>query len=113
MHDCALLMERIEAMCGRPGLLDEAQAGELGTYVVNTEQEPWKVYRIASGAEEILDLFTQPRRCGEVSRIVRTATDGEAIDFGVLRRADPRPDHRAERRSPVLVRLSASQPLPR
>ena len=112
MHDCALLMERIEAMCGRPGLLDEAQAGELGTYVVNTEQEPWKVYRIASGAEEtwILHAAAQMRRSFQD----RSDGDGRRGDrFGVLRRADPRPDHRAECRSPVLVRLSASQPLPR
>jgi radical SAM superfamily enzyme YgiQ (UPF0313 family) len=103
MHDCALLMERIEAMSGRPGLLDEAQAGELGTYVVNTEQEPWKVYRIASGAEEILGLFTRPRRCGEVSRIVRTAADGEAIDSAFF-------DELILGR--IIVPSAAAQPLP-
>jgi radical SAM superfamily enzyme YgiQ (UPF0313 family) len=79
MHDCAYLMERIEAAPGRTELLDESETGELGTYVVNAEQEPWAVHRIAPGVEEILGLFARPRRCEEVSRIVRTVADGDEI----------------------------------
>jgi hypothetical protein len=79
MHDCAYLIACIEAAPERPGLLDEAEAGELGTYVVNTEKAPWEVHRIASGAEEILSLFAHPRRCAEVSDIVRAVADGDGI----------------------------------
>ena len=79
MHDCAYLIACIEAAPERPGLLDEAEAGELGTYVVNTEKAPWEVHRIASGAEEILSLFAHPRRCAEVSDIVRAVADGDEI----------------------------------
>jgi hypothetical protein len=80
MHDCALLMERIGAMAGHGGFLDESEAGELGTYLVNTEQVPWKVYRVAAGVEEILGLFGNPRDCAEVSDLVRVAAAGQEID---------------------------------
>ena len=50
--------------------------------MVNTEQEPWKVYAIRVRAlEEILDLFTQPCRCGEGPGLSVTVADGEAVDL--------------------------------
>ena len=76
MHDCAYLIACSEAAPERRDWM--GRAGELGTYVVNTEKAPWEVHRIASGAEEIRSLFAHPGdapKCPSSFELSRIATE--------------------------------------
>lgn len=79
LHDCAELLERIRARADQAAPLDDAGAGERGSYLVLRADTASTTYRIDDGLHHILDLFAQPRRCRDVAAAVRALT-GSSID---------------------------------
>jgi radical SAM superfamily enzyme YgiQ (UPF0313 family) len=74
LHDCSLLLKRIECAPAGSHLLEESEAGGRTVYLVNVAGEPSTTYRIDAGVKAILALFERPRTCGEVTKLVREAT---------------------------------------
>ncbi len=85
LHDCAALIRRIGERAGRSEPLAEDEAGELGTYVLRISGAAATTYGIDPGAQAILELFREPRRCSDVAALVRDATGGSEIDGGFFR----------------------------
>jgi hypothetical protein len=71
IHDCGALLDRI-ARLPSGAWLDDADAGELGAYVVDPG-DPATVYWIDPGVHAIAELFAEPRTCGEVAQLVCAA----------------------------------------
>jgi radical SAM superfamily enzyme YgiQ (UPF0313 family) len=73
LHDCGLLLKRIESEPAGSYLLDDSQLGGLGVYLLKVSGEGSTFYRIDPGVEAILDLFERPRTCREVADFVCAA----------------------------------------
>jgi radical SAM superfamily enzyme YgiQ (UPF0313 family) len=68
IHDCAALLARI-ARLGPGELLADAEAGELGAYVVDPGDGE-TTYWIDPGVQAIAELFDEPHTCHEVAELV-------------------------------------------
>jgi hypothetical protein len=73
-HDCSFLLDRIKRQADRTQLLDESEAGERGTYLLNASGKESTCAKIDPGIEAILSLFEQPRPWNEVADLVAQAT---------------------------------------
>jgi radical SAM superfamily enzyme YgiQ (UPF0313 family) len=70
LHDCRVLLERIEAQPASVHFLDESEAGERAVYLLRAAGESSITCRIDPGVEAILSLFETARTCGEVADLV-------------------------------------------
>jgi radical SAM superfamily enzyme YgiQ (UPF0313 family) len=70
VHDCELLLERIKREPDGSRLLDEAEAGERGVYLMSFAGGMATSYQIDSGVEVMLDFFARPCSCSEVADLV-------------------------------------------
>lgn len=86
LHDCAMLLERIEGEPERPNLLNESEAGESGVYLLRVEGEGVAACRIDSGVEAVLELFWQARTCREVAELVCEAAGLPEMPLGFFER---------------------------
>jgi radical SAM superfamily enzyme YgiQ (UPF0313 family) len=80
LHDCARLLERIRERPASAAPLDEAGAGERGSYVVMRSDTASTTYRMDEGVCSILELFAVPSRCRDVAAAVWRLTGGGVID---------------------------------
>lgn len=93
LHDCDSLLERIAREPEGTRLLEESEAGEAGSCVVNASGPAVECYRVDAGVEAMLDLFARPRSCEEAAQLLR-ALSGESkitadyfaplVDAGIL-----------------------------
>jgi hypothetical protein len=83
LHDCSRVLARIEREPERPDLVDDAQCGELGLYLLHAAGDASIVSRIDPGVEAVLSLFEQPRTSEDAAAIVRAAAGRTefALDF--------------------------------
>jgi hypothetical protein len=100
-HDCGLLLDRIRRHPQGTQLLDDAETGERGAYLVIRAGAAPVSYRIEPGVEAILSLFEQPRTCREVAAFLCDLAGGAEVEpgffaslvrCGVLVPAAPMPD---------------------
>jgi radical SAM superfamily enzyme YgiQ (UPF0313 family) len=84
VHDCGRLLERIAEDPDGAGLLDDAETGDLGAYLIDGVSGT--VHWVDAGVEAILTLFYPARSCREVSDLVREAVEGAALDAGFFER---------------------------
>lgn len=84
LHDCGLLLKRIECEPAGSSLLDESQVGGRAVYLVRVSGEASTHYRIDPGVEALLGLFEQPRTCREVTDLVCEATGLPALKTSVF-----------------------------
>jgi len=80
MHDCGMLVNRIEKHPPGAGLLEESDTGELATYLINGSTVCW----VDPGVQAILDLFDEPRICSEVAELVSDALGTSEISLAVF-----------------------------
>jgi len=84
MHDCALLLQKIALEPGRAELLGESEVGERSSYLLKRAAGGSTWYRIEPGVNAIIELFTEPRTCAEVTSIVREATGMPELTISLL-----------------------------
>lgn len=70
LHDCGLLIERIEGDPDGSHLLDESETGERGTCLMNISEETATAYQVDAGVEAMLGFFAEPRSCREVAQLI-------------------------------------------
>jgi len=80
LHDCGLLIERIENAPDSSRLLDESETGERGACLMSISEETATGYQVDAGVEAMLDLFGQPRSCIEVADIICEMGAGTLIE---------------------------------
>jgi radical SAM superfamily enzyme YgiQ (UPF0313 family) len=79
IHDCAAVLARLAT----GELLDDADAGELGAYVIDPG-DPATTYWIDPGVQAIAELFDEPHTCDEVAALVCAAAGVEALPPSVF-----------------------------
>jgi radical SAM superfamily enzyme YgiQ (UPF0313 family) len=84
-HDFGFLLDQIKWQTDRTELLDESEAGERSTYLLNVSSKESTYAKIDPGVEAILGLFEQPRRCTEVADLVAQATGMPKIGASFFR----------------------------
>jgi radical SAM superfamily enzyme YgiQ (UPF0313 family) len=82
IHDCGLLIERIELDPGGSRLLDESETGERGVCLMSVCEGKTTAYHVDPGLGAMLGFFAKPRTCGEVSRLVREISSVPQVDPG-------------------------------
>ena len=80
IHDFDFLLSRIQTDGDGAGLLDESEAGELGTSLVSFANEVATTYRIDSDIESLLDLFVPARSCSQVAELIHELGWNHCID---------------------------------
>ena len=70
MHDCQLLIERINGLGAGSRLLDDAEAGERAVCLIAFSAGTATSYRMDPGAEPIIRLFEQRRSCRDVMELL-------------------------------------------
>lgn len=80
MHDCEFLIERIAYGEEGSRLLDESETGERVAYLVGLSDGTATRYRVDPGVEVMLDLFMQPRSCGEVADLLNGIGGAHRVD---------------------------------
>jgi hypothetical protein len=80
IHDFDALLNRIQTEWDRGSLLDESESGELGTYLISFANGSATSYRIDAGMEALLELFSPPRSCSEVARLIQEIDGARGID---------------------------------
>jgi radical SAM superfamily enzyme YgiQ (UPF0313 family) len=83
LHDCGVLLQRIEEDPGRPDLLEESETGERGVYLLMTSGQTAASCRIDLGVQVILDAFSEePHTCTDVSSWLREAAGLAELNQG-------------------------------
>ncbi len=80
LHDCEFLLDRIKQDSDGRRLLDEAETGARGTYLVSITVDTTIGYRVDPGLEAMLDFFAEPRSCTEVSDLICEITGVSQLD---------------------------------
>lgn len=73
VHDCQLVIERIQELESRVHLLDDALAGDRALCLINFSNGSPTLYRVDSAAEPLIRLFEQPRSCRAVKALLADA----------------------------------------
>jgi hypothetical protein len=68
LHDCGALLQRIREDPGRPDLLEESETGERAVHLLMASGPTAASCRIDPGVQVILDAFSKPHTCTDVSR---------------------------------------------
>lgn len=76
IHDCGDVLARIAALPPGDALLDDARAGELGSYARVAGSVVW----IDPGAHAVVELFDEPQPCAAIAELVAEATGGAVLD---------------------------------
>lgn len=80
MHDCRLLIERINGLGASSRLLDDAEAGDRAVCLIAFSAGTATCYRMDPGAEPIIRLFEQRRSCRDVIELLSEAAGLDAMD---------------------------------
>ena len=84
IHDCDLLLKRIEQNPAASTMLDQADLCERGVYLLTRSGASTTAYRVESGAEVILNMFREPRRCCDVIQDLSQLVDPAAMETHLL-----------------------------
>ena len=81
MHDCQLLIERINGLGAGSRLLDDAEAGDRAVCLIAFSAGTATSYRMDPGAEPIIRLFEQRRSCRDVMQLLSQALGLNEMDY--------------------------------
>lgn len=75
LHDCRCLLEKIRHTTSTQGLLDESEAGRLGTHLISVKNGYTTSSEIDEGLAFLLGLFQSPRSVNDVTRSLGGAAE--------------------------------------
>jgi hypothetical protein len=84
IHDCDLLLKRIEQDSVASTMLDPADLCERGVYLLTRLGASTTAYRVDSGVEVILNMFQEPRRCCDVIQDISQLVEADALEPHLL-----------------------------
>jgi radical SAM superfamily enzyme YgiQ (UPF0313 family) len=84
LHDCAQLLERVRSLPPEAPPLELDAASERNCYVTVVEADRSVHYRVEHGVEDILRLFEQPQKLGDVVTFLRDIAGDAAVQDDLL-----------------------------
>ena len=80
LHDCGAVIDQIANDHGT-ALLDDAETGERGVYLLDLSSGAAQSFEINPGIAAMIELFEQARTCNQVVRVIHESTGLDEFDL--------------------------------